>query len=179
MVKNKRYINTATTLILISSFILLTPFPVSVYGVSNAGKSAMLKIPPLSKKKLLKWLKAGAFKEKYTPEPEIHKSSTLAHGNNVRSYYNPILVKDLKSEKSVFRKGAAMVKELYFNNTTEVTGYAVMSKIKKKSGKKGKGWLFYETSDGTNKGVFFGKGIKICSNCHKNGTDFLLSTFRP
>jgi len=172
------FFNKGVILLLVFLFIILTPLPVSVYGRGSAKKSGNLKIPPLNKKKLLKWLKRKTYRKKFTPEPEIHTSNS-AHGKNVLTYYNPILVKDLKSGKSVFRKGATMVKELYFSSTKKVTGYSVMSKIKNKSGKKGKGWLFYETFDGKNKGAFFGKGIKICANCHKNGTDFLLSEFRP
>ena len=160
------------------SFLIFIPLADLSVGKSSAKQSANLKVPPLNKKKLLKWLKGKTYRKKFTSEPEIHTSNS-AHGKNVLTYYNPILVKDLKSGKSRFRKGATMVKELYFNSITKVTGYSVMSKVKKKRGKKGKGWLFYETFDGKNKGAFFGKGVKICANCHKNGTDFLLSEFRP
>jgi hypothetical protein len=102
-----------------------------------------------------------------------------AHGANVRTYFSPTLVEDLRAGRPTFRRGAAMVKELYFSGTEEVVGWSVMRKLRPRSGRSGRGWLFYETLDGTNAGVFYGRGKPICVGCHAAGTDFLLTPFRP
>ena len=135
-------------------------------------------IPPTKKKQLLRWLKAGNYRETYSAESEVHES-TGPHGGNVRTYYNSVLVGDLKDGKTVFSKGAAMVKELYFDGKEEVIGYAVMIKVRKNSGNSGQGWLFYESFDGTNKDAIFGRGLSECADCHSVGVDFLRSSFRP
>jgi hypothetical protein len=88
-------------------------------------------------------------------------------------------VEDLQAGRTEFRKGAAMVKELYFSQTETVIGWSVMRKLRNRSGSTGRGWLFYETLDGTNDGVFYGRGKPICTGCHADGVDFLLSPFRP
>jgi len=35
------------------------------------------------------------------------------------------------------------------------------------------------TSDGTNDAVSFGRGLAVCTGCHRGGIDYLRSTFRP
>src|SRR3972149_2700511 len=97
----------------------------------------------------------------------------------VRTSCNPILVEDLQANKTVFRRGSTMVKELYFDGEEEVVGYAVMTKVRKKSGDEGQVWLFYETFDGTNNGAIFGKGLEEWADCHSTGIEFLRSDFRP
>lgn len=135
-------------------------------------------VPPTKRKKLLNWLLSGAYRETYAGEPAVHASAG-PHGGNVRTYFNPILADDLAEGRTTFRKGAAMVKELYFGTTDTIGGYSVMIKVKKNSGDSGSGWLFYETFNLTGSGAFYGRGIGICANCHSGGTDYLLSPFRP
>jgi hypothetical protein len=96
----------------------------------------------------------------------------------VLTYYSPILVEDLRAGRTTFRKSAAMVKELYLEGD-RVIGYSVMVKLGRRAGAAGRGWLFYETFDGTNAGAFFGRGHPACAGCHAAGTDFLRSAFRP
>lgn len=134
-------------------------------------------VPPLRRKRLLTWLREGAYRANYVAEPAVHPSGG-PHGGNVRTYYNSILVEDLAANRPTFRKGATMVKELYFSGTDVVVGYAVMSKVRRKSGAGGEGWLWLESFDGTN-ADFFGRGVRLCANCHVAGQDFLLSPFRP
>jgi hypothetical protein len=135
-------------------------------------------LPPRRKGPLLAWLRSGEYRATYTPEPAVRPSMT-AHGANVRTYLSPTLVEDLRAGRPAFRKGAAMVKELYFSGTDEVVGWSVMRKLRARSGRSGRGWLFYETLDGTNAGVFHGRGKPICVGCHAAGADFLLTPFRP
>jgi len=54
-----------------------------------------------------------------------------------------------------------------------------MRKLRSRSGPTGRGWLFYETFDGTNGAVSFGRGLAVCTGCHRSGVDYLRSTFRP
>jgi hypothetical protein len=135
-------------------------------------------LPPRRKGPLLAWLRSGAYRATYTPEPAVRPSMT-AHGANVRTYLSPTLVEDLRSGRATFRKRAAMVKELYFAGTEDVVGWSVMRKLRARSGRSGRGWLFYETLDGTNRGAYFGRGKPICVGCHADGADFLLTPFRP
>ena len=136
-------------------------------------------LPPQGKRALLAWLKAGAYASSFTPEPEPHPS-TSAHGPFVRTWYSTVLTEDLRDGRVPFRRGAAMVKELYLDGpTAPPVGYSVMRKLLSHSGPTGWGWLFYETFDGRNDAVSFGRGLAVCTGCHRSGVDFLRSTFRP
>ena len=145
---------------------------------ASAPQTADPDIPPRKRARLVEWLEAGSYRETYVGEPAVHPSAG-PHGGNVRTYFNSILAEDLREGRTTFRKGATMVKELYFGGTDEVAGYAVMTKVKKKSGGTGKGWLFYEAFNRTGDDAFYGRGLRLCSDCHSAGTDFLLSPFRP
>jgi len=137
-------------------------------------------LPPRRKRALLRWLRDGEYREAWAAEPEVHPSTAGgAHGRNVRTYLSPRLVEDLGAGRTTFRKGAAMVKELYQGGTSDVVGWSVMRKLRRKSGRRGREWLFYETFDGTNDGAFFGRGVRVCVGCHEAGVDYLLSPFRP
>jgi hypothetical protein len=131
-------------------------------------------IPPTGQVTLLNWLNKSGYKENFLPEPKIHASPV--HGT-VKTYYNPILAIDLYAKRKVFRKGAAMVKELYSGN--KVTGYAAMVKVQKHTDAQGQDWLFYETFNKTGQDASYGRGISECSGCHSQGVDYLLSPFRP
>jgi len=129
--------------------------------------------PPRRKAALRAWLEAGAYRAEYTPEPAVHPSAG-PHGASVLTWYSPTLVDDLRAGRRVFSKGAAMVKEI--RSGAAVVGFATMRKLKRKSGPVGKGWLFYEAIGGSS---FFGRGHPACAGCHRQGTDYLRSEFRP
>jgi len=154
---------------------------VAVATVLTSVAGASSDVPPRGKRALLRWLKTGIYRERFVGEPEVHPSTAegRVHGLNVRTYYDPILVDDLRAGQSTFRKGAAMVKELYFDSVDRPLGYSVMIKVRQRSGVSGRGWLFYETLDGTNRAVSFGRGLGVCTGCHQSGVDFLRSGFRP
>ena len=136
-------------------------------------------IPPTKRRKMVAWLKAGTYKKLFTGEPTVDRSSG-PHGGNVRTFYNPILTEDLKAGKTVWRSGAAMVKELYLSGKEEVKGYSVMVKVSESSGDNGEGWIFFETFDINSPGSgFYGRGIGVCANCHRGGVDYLLDSYRP
>jgi len=165
-----RRVKTGTLGLAVAVATLLT----SVAGASSD-------VPPRGKRALLRWLKTGIYRERFVGEPEVHPSTAegRVHGLNVRTYYDPILVDDLRAGQSTFRKGAAMVKELYFDSVDRPLGYSVMIKVRPRSGVSGRGWLFYETLDGTNRAASFGRGLGVCTGCHQSGVDFLRSGFRP
>jgi hypothetical protein len=68
-----------------------------------------------------------------------------------------------------------MVKELVADGGRP-GGFAVMRKVRARSGTDGRGWYFYEAIGG---GAIAGRGARICVTCHARGRDFLLSAFRP
>jgi len=142
-------------------------------AAAHAGDSTL---PPTKTAALLRWLNDGAYRTTYLPEPAVRVSST-AHGLHVRSWYSPVLAADLGDSVLPFRRGAAMVKELYFEGTETVVGWSVMRKVRRRSAG-GRGWFFFETFDGE-RPIARGRGIGICVGCHRAGSDFLLSEFRP
>ena len=131
-------------------------------------------LPPTRPAALFRWLRAGIHRTSFTPEPAVHASATGVHGLHVRTWYAPSLVADLRDGTLPFRRGAAMVKELYFSGTDEVVGWSVMRKVRRRSAG-GRGWLFFESLDGRH--ALAGRGLGVCTGCHAAGTDFLLSTF--
>jgi len=144
--------------------------------VLAAAASAAPNLPPRRRTPLLAWLRAASYRVDYTPEPTAHESAG-PHGAGVRTWYDPVLVEDLRAGRTTFRKGAAMVKELHGGNG-ELAGWAVMRKVRPRSGTGG-GWLFFETFDPTGRGATLGRGNPTCTGCHRLGTDYLRSTFRP
>lgn len=136
--------------------------------------------PPLRRRALLAWLRAGTYRSTYLPEPAPHASAAGgAHGASVRTWYDPILADDLRAGRPRFRKGAAMVKEIYLGDPDgPPMGYSVMRKLRGRS-RAGGGWLFFETFDASTGAGPYGRGLRICTGCHADGTDFLLSGYRP
>jgi hypothetical protein len=159
------------------SLVLAVAMAASLTAVAAASDD----VPPRQKRALLEWLTAGSYRERFVAEPEVHSSVAegQAHGRNVRTYYNPILADDLRAGRNPFRKRAAIVKELYLGGVDQPVGFSVMVKVRRRSGGAGRGWLFYETLDGTNRAAYFGRGIGVCAGCHRSGVDFLRSAFRP
>ena len=136
-------------------------------------------LPPTGKRALLGWLRARVYASTFIPEPVPHPSAS-AHGPYVRTWYSPVLIEDLRMGRSPFRKGATMVKELYLEGpNAPPVGYAVMRKVRSRSGPTGRGWFFSETFDGTNDALRIGRGLPVCTGCHRSGVDYLLSPFRP
>ncbi|MGH7895521.1 MAG: hypothetical protein ACREQL_12690 [Candidatus Binatia bacterium] len=148
---------------------------VAMTAIALAAPSA--EVPPTRAQALFRWLRDGVYRQTFTPEPAVRESAIGAHGLHVRSWYSPVLAEDLRAGVLPYRRGAAMVKELYFAGTEEVVGWSVMRKVRRKSAG-GRGWYFFETFDGR-MALAKGRGVGICVGCHGAGTDFLLSDFRP
>jgi hypothetical protein len=133
-------------------------------------------LPPTRTRALLAWLQARTYRS-WVSEPAVRPSFT-AHGSNVRTWLSPTLVEDLRAGRTPFRKGAAMVKELYFGGQEQVVGFSVMRKVRRRSGGRGQGWYFFETFDGATP-IARGRGAGICVSCHKAGRDYYLLGFQP
>jgi len=134
-------------------------------------------LPPTKTRALFRWLESGLYRTTWVGEPAVHASATNVHGLNVRTWYSPILAEDLAAGTVPFRRKAGMVKELYFGGTDVIVGWSVMRKVRSRSAA-GRGWFFFETLDGE-RPIARGRGAGICVGCHADGTDFLLSAFRP
>jgi hypothetical protein len=160
------------------SILALTAIGFGVFAATEDA-TAGRKLPPKRSQPLIRWLEARHYQaEGWIAEPTI-RPSVPAHGLNVRTWLSPRAVEDLASGAPAFRKGAAFVKELYFTGTDEVVGWSVMRKLRRKSGRTGKGWFFFETFDGRARGAIRGRGKPVCVSCHQAGADYLLSPFRP
>lgn len=148
-------------------------------GLLLAGHAdAASDVPPRRAGALLAWLAAGTYRERFMPEPAGAHPSAGPHGARVLTFYNPVLVEDLRTGRTVFRKTAAMVKELS-DDAGEVQGWAAMVKVRRRSGARGMGWLFYETLNRNGRNATFGRGHRTCTGCHALGVDYLRSDFRP
>ena len=125
---------------------------------------------------LRRWLAAAPYRRTWVAEPAAHASAG-PHGGRVRTWYDPVLVADLRAGATTFRRKAAMVKELYASEEDAMpVAWSVMRKVARRSGADGRGWLFFE--GGTSGGIF-GRGLRVCTGCHEDGVDYLLSEFRP
>jgi hypothetical protein len=155
----------------------LVALTVCLVAVSRAVHAVDADVPPTGTAALLAWLEAGSYRA-WVPEPTVRPSFT-AHGDHVRAWLNPVLVEDLRAGRTRFRKGAAMVKELYLAQTAQVVGFSVMRKVRNRSGRRGRGWYFFETFDGVRPVVRPGRGAPVCVSCHRDGRDYYLLGFQP
>ena len=141
-------------------------------------RRAKAPLPPRGGAKLIEWLDAGDWRATYASEPAVHPSDG-PHGGNVRTWYSPVLVDDLASGRPRFRRGAAMVKELFAADATTISGWAVMVKTRRSRSSPARAWYYYETFNRTGRTAIEGRGLGLCSSCHSSGLDYLRSTFRP
>ena len=138
-------------------------------GGSNGGAV------PASGVELFPWLQAGNYMG-FTAESDKH-ASTGPHGENVRTFLNPILFDALSSGSTNFPVGSASVKELW-GNGSKLVGWAVFVKTQADSAS-GNGFYWYEIYNTTDpsKPVADGNGVGLCTGCHSNGVDYFKSPF--
>lgn len=129
--------------------------------------------PPASAQALRQWLLAGVYKS-WHAESAAHASGG-PHGGRVRTYLNDAVFESLQAGNQQHPRGAAVVKELYFNSD-QVQEYAVEIKLEDSSNG-GSNWYWYE-------GVgLAGRGLGICTGCHGGNyrtyvsKDFVLTPF--
>jgi hypothetical protein len=127
---------------------------------------------PFNSAALHDYLRSGAYK-RWVGESARHPS-TGPHGGDVRTFLSPGLWGSLQ-QGSDHPKDATAIKELY-GSGDQVTGWAVGIKLAADSDG-GKQWYWYEvfsTEPGARPG-FAGKGLPLCSNCHRAGRDYVLT----
>lgn len=127
---------------------------------------------PLEEAALHEYLRGGAYKT-WTAESAPHPS-TGPHGGKVRTFLSAGLAASLQQGRA-HPKEAAAIKELYGSGDV-VNGWAVGVKLADDSDG-GDAWYWYEvfsTAAGTKPG-FAGRGLPLCSNCHRGGRDYVLT----
>jgi hypothetical protein len=127
---------------------------------------------PLDAAALHEYLRGGAYRA-WAGESAPHLS-TGPHGGKVRTFVSPGLLTSLQ-RGGAHPKDATAIKELYGAGDA-VTGWAVGIKLAGDS-EGGKGWYWYEvfsTQRGASPG-FAGRGLALCSNCHRDGRDYVLT----
>jgi len=156
--------------------------PISVTAMPTATPtptgSPGMQLPPTSAAELTAWLRAGHYK-RWTAESAVH-DSLGPHFGNVRTYLNDALIGSLQEARPAHPQGAAVVKELYGEDTQSVEGWAVMVKVREDSAG-GNGWYWYEHFGSST--FASGTGVSLCAGCHSrnyNGLpnrDFLLTPY--
>jgi hypothetical protein len=120
---------------------------------------------------LLGWLEGGGYLQ-WNAESSPHRS-TGPHFGQVRTFVAPSLVESLAAGNTEHPVGAATVKELYGDGDA-VRGWSVSIKLQADSAA-GSGWFWYEMYQGN---VYAsGTGVRLCTGCHGNGIDFVLTPF--
>ncbi|MCY1058350.1 hypothetical protein [Nannocystis sp. SCPEA4] len=128
--------------------------------------------PTDSAEQLEQWLAAGLYRS-WLAESQIHPSAG-PHGGNVRTFVDAALAQSLADANGMHPQGAATVKELYGDGTDVIVGYAVMVKLAPDSAN-GDGWYWYERTGTT---VYAdGTGVKLCTGCHADGSDYVLTPY--
>lgn len=126
---------------------------------------------PSDPEALLAWLEEGGYL-RWDAESSPHRS-TGPHFGQVRTFVEPSLVESLAAGNSEHPAGAATVKELYGNGDT-VRGWSVSIKLQDDSAA-GYGWFWYEMYQGS---VYAsGAGARLCTGCHGDGNDYVLTPF--
>jgi hypothetical protein len=127
---------------------------------------------PLDAAALHEYLRGGAYRS-WIGESAPHPS-TGPHGGKVRTYLSPGLWDSLQAGRA-HPVDATAIKELYGSGNS-VTGWAVGIKLAGDSDG-GKAWYWYEvfsTQAGASP-AFAGRGLALCSNCHRAGRDYVLT----
>jgi hypothetical protein len=126
-------------------------------------------LPPAGAAALVPWLEAGSYLD-WAAESGIHASAG-PHGGDVRTYVNAALFDSLSANATSHPVDAAVVKELYDGNA--VAGWAVMTKVA--PGEGGDTWYWYELVGSST--YADGIGEDLCSGCHQDGVDQVLTPF--
>jgi hypothetical protein len=126
---------------------------------------------PSEPEALLAWLEGGGYLQ-WDAETGPHQS-TGPHFGQVRTFVEPSLLASLAAGNTEHPAGAAAVKELYGNGDT-VRGWSVSIKLQADSAA-GDGWFWYERYNGNVYGS--GTGVGLCTGCHDDGIDYVLTPF--
>lgn len=132
---------------------------------------------PSSPSALNAWLHTGAYKS-YPHESAPHVSSG-PHASEVQVYLTPNLDTSLQAGDAQHPSCSAAIKEFYGKGGGGgLTGWAVSVKLAPASSG-GQNWYWYEifsTTPGASPSSS-GDGISVCTGCHSQGKDFILTTY--
>lgn len=120
---------------------------------------------------LATWL-AGDKYANWVHEAEAHPTNST-HFGDVQTYFSPLLAASLQAGSSSHPVGSAAVKELYDEQTGELSGWSVSVKADG-SATGGDAWFWYEFVDDVEVVADFGE--PSCTGCHASGTDFVKSS---
>ncbi len=120
---------------------------------------------PTTLAELQAFARSGAYLG-WAAEPAPHASKG-PHGGTVRTFVNPPLHQSLKSGEPLHPAGSVVVKEL--RSGEQLTGYAI--DVKRSDGE----WVFYEGFLPSLDQYFFVGTSNLCGNCHRPGSDFVLT----
>lgn len=101
-------------------------------------------------------------------------SSSTAHRQWVKTYFNRTVATALKADEEVMPVGSALVKEMYDTDRTTLRGQAVMIKVSADRGNES--WLYFEGDLPSYAGAAYGAGHSSCASCHRVGTDYVRSS---
>lgn len=125
---------------------------------------------PMNAADLETFISGGTY-QSWDGESAVHPS-TGPHGM-VRTYVNQTLFDSLTANNASHPVCSAAIKELYENDGTTISGYAVT--VKATNGTSGGDWYWYERIG--NNVVADGTGVGGCTGCHGSGTDYFRSPF--
>ncbi|GAA6164014.1 hypothetical protein NBRC116590_17180 [Pelagimonas sp. KU-00592-HH] len=135
---------------------------------------------PTDRDSLFKHLQSGEYKTMGPAEEAVHPSAGphITPGMPVKVYFSDALAQSLAGKFKQHPKGSAVVKELYNDSATEVTGWAVAIKTDEESAN-GRGWFWVEFLSTTDPSKIYenviGNGVSECTGCHRGGRDFVIS----
>lgn len=117
------------------------------------------------------WLEGFGYLQ-WDAESSVHPS-TGPHFGGVRTFLSPELVTSLQAGNAEHPMGSATVKELYGDGDV-ILGWSVSVKLAADSAG-GDNWYWYELYDGSV--IAEGEGVGVCTGCHGDGTDYVLTPF--
>lgn len=129
-------------------------------------------VPPTTAAELELWLTAELYAT-WAAESAVHAGAG-PHFGPVRTFINAPLATSLAAGNVAHPVGSSAVKELYGDDDTFVSGYAVMVKVAADSAG-GDGWYWYELYNGST--FADSTGNASCTGCHSAGQDFFRSPY--
>lgn len=137
----------------------------------ESDKSMAMNEQTLSQSEIRNLIVGGEYKS-WAQQDSLTRTSI--HGY-AKTYFNSALKDSQDAGSQNHPIGSIALKELYDNDQSTITGYALMQKISDQSG--GDSWLWYEDLNFATDSVdFYDIGLGTCTGCHSSGVDFLRTT---
>jgi hypothetical protein len=121
---------------------------------------------------IVQYVRNGQHKT-WTADPAPRASIGNGPHGRVWVFFNPTIEASLRGGGSVHPAGSILVKEVYAEDGVTVTTHLLDVKTSEGSGKER--WVFYEGSPPDYRSPYFGRALPVCTGCHADGNDFVLS----